>query len=70
LAAASRRSSNTCALPLVDEMHLAIAPTLLGCGEALLAGIDLPRLGYQCTEHIGTPNAMHVVLTRQGQQKP
>jgi dihydrofolate reductase len=55
---------------LVDEMHLAIAPALLGCGEALLAGIDLSRLGYQCTEHVGTPNAMHVVLTRRGQQKP
>jgi dihydrofolate reductase len=49
---------------LVDEMHLAIAPTLLGGGEALLAGIDLPALGYHCTQHVGTPNAMHVVLTR------
>ena len=49
---------------LVDEMHLAIAPALLGSGEALLAGIDLPALGYECTEHIGTPHAMHVVLTK------
>jgi len=49
---------------LIDEMHLAIAPTLLGRGEALLAGIDLEALGYQCTEHTGTPNAMHVVLSR------
>jgi len=51
---------------LVDEMHLAIAPTLLGSGEALLAGIDLPSLGYQCTEHVVTASAMHVVLTRRG----
>jgi dihydrofolate reductase len=51
---------------LVDEMHLAIAPTMLGNGEALLAGIDLPGLGYQCTEHVGTASAMHVVLTRRG----
>jgi dihydrofolate reductase len=50
---------------LVDELHLAISPTLLGSGEALFAGIDLPSLGYQCTEHVATPNAMHVVLTRQ-----
>ena len=50
---------------LVDQMHLAMAPVLLGAGEPLLAGIDLPRLGYRCTEHVTTPNAMHVVLTRQ-----
>ena len=30
---------------LIDEMHLAIAPTLLGSGEPLLAGIDTVRLG-------------------------
>jgi dihydrofolate reductase len=51
---------------LVDEMHLAIAPVVLGRGEALFAGIDLPGLGYHCTEHVGTAGAMHVVLTRQG----
>ncbi|HJW11180.1 MAG TPA: dihydrofolate reductase family protein [Albitalea sp.] len=49
---------------LVDEIHLAISPTLLGRGEALLAGIDLLELGYRCTEHVSTPNAMHVVLTK------
>lgn len=49
---------------LIDEMHLAIAPTLLGSGEHLLAGIDAPKLGYQRTEHVPTPNATHVVLTR------
>ncbi|HLH91112.1 MAG TPA: dihydrofolate reductase family protein [Xanthobacteraceae bacterium] len=50
---------------LIDEMHLAIAPTLLGSGEAMLAGLDLPKLGYRCTEHVPTPSATHVVLTRQ-----
>jgi dihydrofolate reductase len=50
---------------LVDEMHLAIAPVLLGRGEALLTGIDLPALGYECTEHVATAGATHVVLTRQ-----
>src|SRR4029077_9845824 len=49
---------------LVDEMHLAFAPTLLGSGEALLAGIDLPRLGFERTRHVATPNALHIVLTR------
>ncbi len=51
---------------LVDEVHLAVSPTLLGSGEPLLAGIDLPALGYVCTEHAGTPGAMHVVLSRRG----
>jgi dihydrofolate reductase len=49
---------------LIDEMHVAIAPVLLGSGEALLAGLDLPKLGYRCTEHVPTPNATHVVLAK------
>jgi dihydrofolate reductase len=51
---------------LIDEMHLAISPVLLGSGEHLLTGIDAPKLGYQCTEHVATANATHVVLTRRG----
>lgn len=49
---------------LVDEMHLAISPVLLGSGENLLGGIDLLKLGYECTEHVSTENAAHVVLTK------
>jgi dihydrofolate reductase len=49
---------------LVDEMHLAISPVLLGRGEHLFAGLDLPRLGYVRSEHVATANATHVVLTR------
>ena len=45
-------------------MHVAIAPILLGSGEHLFAGIDLPALGYACTEHVATLAATHVVLTR------
>ena len=49
---------------LVDEMHLALAPTLLGRGEPLLAGIDLVQLGFECVEQVSTDKALHVVLRR------
>ena len=50
---------------LVDEMHLAISPVLLGSGEALLAGIDLPKLGFHCREHVPGAGATHVVLAKE-----
>jgi dihydrofolate reductase len=49
---------------LIDEMHLAISPVLLGAGEHLLGGIDLPALGFSVREHVNTPEAAHVVLAR------
>ena len=49
---------------LVDLMHLAYSPVLLGNGENLLAGLDLPRLGFRVTEHVPGEKATHVVLTR------
>jgi dihydrofolate reductase len=49
---------------IVDEVHLAIAPVLLGSGEHLFGGIDLVKLGYDCTEHAATQRATHVVLTK------
>jgi dihydrofolate reductase len=49
---------------LVDEMHIAISPVILGAGEHLLAGINLVALGYRCTEHVTTASATHFVLTR------
>jgi dihydrofolate reductase len=49
---------------LIDEIHLAVSPVALGKGEALLTGIDLPRLGFAPTKHVTTPAVMHVVLTR------
>ena len=55
---------------LVDEMHLAIAPVLLGTGESLLTGIDSVRLGYRVSEHVATPKATHVVLTRDATRRP
>jgi dihydrofolate reductase len=49
---------------LIDEMHLVISPVVLGTGESLLGGVDLQKLGYRCTEHVASPAATHVVLTR------
>jgi dihydrofolate reductase len=52
------------AVGLIDELHLAISPVLLGRGEHLLAGIDLVSLGYKCGEHVHTDHATHIVLTK------
>jgi dihydrofolate reductase len=49
---------------LVDEMHVAISPILLGAGEHLFAGLDLPALGYRCTEHVASAKATHMVLRK------
>ena len=49
---------------LVDEMHLAVSPVLLGRGEHLFAGLDLPQLGYRTSEHVPTELATHIVLTK------
>jgi dihydrofolate reductase len=50
---------------LIDELHLVISPVLLGSGERLFEGIDLPALGYACTAHEATARATHVLLSRQ-----
>ena len=49
---------------LLDEIHLAISPILLGQGEPLLEGIDLPALGYTVKEHVSTEKALHLVVGR------
>ena len=49
---------------LIDELHLAIAPVLLGRGEPLLQGIDLRALGYECAGFTPSEKAAHVVLRR------
>jgi dihydrofolate reductase len=49
---------------LVDEMHLALRPILLGKGESLLGGLDLRALGYACTESIAGDRATHMILRR------
>jgi dihydrofolate reductase len=49
---------------LVDQMHIAIAPVVLGTGEHLFAGIDLLKLGYEITEHLPGAAATHVVFSK------
>ncbi len=49
---------------VIDEMHIAVSPVLLGSGEHLLTGIDLPSLGYACTQYVPSPHATHVVIAR------
>jgi dihydrofolate reductase len=49
---------------LIDELHIAVSPVILGSGEPLLASIDTLALGYECSEHVTTAKALHVVLTK------
>lgn len=49
---------------LIDELHIAISPVLLGRGEPLFEGIDLRALGYACVESVASEKATHVVLRR------
>lgn len=49
---------------LIEDLHLAISPVLLGCGERLFADLDAVELGYRCVEHVATDKATHVILRR------
>jgi len=51
---------------LIDELHLAIVPVLLGTGEHVLGGLNLPALGYECSERIEGERATHVTLRKRG----
>jgi len=50
---------------LIDDMHIAVSPVLLGKGENFFAGIDLRALGYGMTEQVSTADATHLTITRQ-----
>jgi len=49
---------------LIDELRLAIVPVLLGAGENLLGGLNLPALGYECVERIPGARATHLTLRK------
>jgi dihydrofolate reductase len=50
---------------LIDELHLAVRPVLLGSGEQLFNGLDLRALGYECTKSVAGERATHVFLRKQ-----
>jgi dihydrofolate reductase len=52
------------AAALIDDLHLAVRPVLLGAGEALLAGMNVTALGYECVRHVAGERALHVFLQR------
>ena len=49
---------------LIDELHIAVSPVLLGSGERLFADADMVKLGYRCTKHVSTEKASHFVMRR------
>lgn len=49
---------------LIDELHLAVRPILMGSGEALWNGLDARALGYEITEYIAGERAVHVIMRR------
>lgn len=49
---------------LIDELHLAVAPILLGSGESLLAGLDLLALGYEMVDYAPSSRAAHMLLRK------
>jgi dihydrofolate reductase len=50
---------------LIDELHLAVRPWLMGRGESLFQDLDLPELGYQAVDSIAGERATHVILRRE-----
>jgi dihydrofolate reductase len=49
---------------LIDELHLALSPVILGSGENLFSGIDFRAPGYDVTRHTPGPKATHVIIER------
>lgn len=55
---------------LIDEMHIAISPVVLGRGDALWKDLELPALGYEITSSTAGEKATHLILTRTAKEKP
>ena len=51
---------------LIDDLHLAVRPILMGAGEPLWGGLDLRALGYECTRSVTGERATHVFVARRG----
>jgi dihydrofolate reductase len=51
---------------LIDELHLAVRPVLLGRGENLFGGLDMSALGYECVKSVAGERATHVFVGRRG----
>jgi dihydrofolate reductase len=49
---------------LIDELHLAVRPILLGSGENLMQGLDLHTLGYECVKSVAGERANHIFLQK------
>jgi dihydrofolate reductase len=49
---------------LIDQLHLALRPILLGEGEALWQGLDMRALGYEATEHVTGERALHLFIRK------
>ena len=49
---------------LVDELHLAVSPVILGSGENLFLNLDLRSLGYKCVKNVSSDKAMHLVIKK------
>jgi dihydrofolate reductase len=49
---------------LIDDLHLAIVPVLLGAGERLFDGVDAVHAGYECVEVVSSPSVSHVRISR------
>ena len=49
---------------LIDELHLAMRPVLLGAGENLLGGIDMRALGYECSRSVAGERATHLFMRK------
>jgi dihydrofolate reductase len=51
---------------LIDSLHLASVPVLLGDGESLFEGLDLNALGFSVTDRQASDYATHLVLEKAG----